>query len=63
MKNKNEGTNSNYKLLRGKVIYSLQNDVNLLKIIIVIIKGTPDIKRAACIPCPPLPLSAQVRRH
>ena len=44
-------------------MYSLQNTVNLLKMIIVIIKGTPDIKRAAFIlesklegllpPCPP----------
>ena len=41
-------------------MYSLQNTVNLLKMIIVIIKGTPDTKRAAFIlkleglvpPCP-----------
>ena len=30
-------------------VYSLQNTVNLLKMIIIIIKGTPDIKRTAYI--------------
>ena len=43
----NWGITSNDKLVRGKIIYSLQNTVNLLKMIIVIIKGIPDIKRAA----------------
>ena len=64
----NWGITSNYKLVRGKIIYSLQSTVNLLKMIIVTIKGIPDIKRAAFILdsklrglYPPRPLS-QVRR-